>query len=81
MIGKILVSACLTGAPVRYDGRAKAIREALLDQWRDEGRLVIVCPEVAANLCHVGLPRFATGAMAKRSSRIAQRSKTTRATT
>lgn len=50
MIGKILVSACLTGAPVRYDGRAKAIREALLDQWRDEGRLVIVCPEVAANL-------------------------------
>lgn len=48
MIGKILVSACLTGAPVRYDGRAKTIRDALLDQWRDEGRLVIVCPEVAA---------------------------------
>jgi uncharacterized protein YbbK (DUF523 family) len=48
MIGKILVSACLTGAPVRYDGRAKTIRDTLLDQWRAEGRLVIVCPEVAA---------------------------------
>jgi len=48
MIGKILVSACLMGAPVRYDGRAKTVHDALLARWRDEGRLVVVCPEVAA---------------------------------
>ena len=47
---KILVSACLLGHPVRYDGRAKTARDAWLAQWRDEGRLVVVCPEVAAGL-------------------------------
>lgn len=45
---KILVSACLLGRPVRYDGRAKDIDDALLDRWRDEGRLVAICPEVGA---------------------------------
>jgi len=49
---KILVSACLAGHPVRYNGKAKsakeAAHEALLARWRDEGRLVTVCPEVAA---------------------------------
>ncbi|PCE27039.1 hypothetical protein BWP39_09625 [Paraburkholderia acidicola] len=44
---KILVSACLAGLPVRYDGKAKTIRNALWQRWSDEGRLVIVCPEVA----------------------------------
>ncbi|MGF6569628.1 Uncharacterized conserved protein YbbK, DUF523 family [Paraburkholderia fungorum] len=45
---KILVSACLAGHPVRYNGTAKSARNAWLASWRDEGRLVIVCPEVAA---------------------------------
>jgi uncharacterized protein YbbK (DUF523 family) len=45
---KILVSACLAGHPVRYNGTAKTTRDAWLARWRDEGRLVIVCPEVAA---------------------------------
>ena len=45
---KILVSACLLGRPVRYDGRAKEVRDALLDRWRDEGRLVAICPEISA---------------------------------
>jgi uncharacterized protein YbbK (DUF523 family) len=45
---KILVSACLAGLPVRYNGTAKTARDAWLARWRDEGRLVIVCPEVAA---------------------------------
>jgi uncharacterized protein YbbK (DUF523 family) len=45
---KILVSACLAGFPVRYNGAAKTARDACLERWRDEGRLVIVCPEVAA---------------------------------
>jgi uncharacterized protein YbbK (DUF523 family) len=45
---KILVSACLAGQPVRYDGTAKTAHDAWFTRWRDEGRLVIVCPEVAA---------------------------------
>lgn len=47
---KILVSACLLGEPVRYDGRSKKIENTILKQWRDEGRLVIVCPEVNGGL-------------------------------
>ncbi|MFM0735149.1 DUF523 domain-containing protein [Paraburkholderia sediminicola] len=45
---KILVSACLVGHPVRYNGKAKPTHDAWLARWRDEGRLVTVCPEVAA---------------------------------
>lgn len=47
---KILVSACLAGYPVRYNGAAKTLRDAWLARWRAEGRLVTVCPEVAAGL-------------------------------
>ncbi|MFM0505109.1 2-thiouracil desulfurase family protein [Paraburkholderia caffeinilytica] len=48
---KILVSACLAGHPVRYNAKAKPTHDAWLPRWRDEGRLVTVCPEVA-----VGFP-------------------------
>ncbi|WP_033424913.1 DUF523 domain-containing protein [Actinomadura flavalba] len=51
---RILVSSCLLGRPVRYDGRAKPVEDALLDRWRAEGRIVPVCPEVAGGL---GVPR------------------------
>ena len=51
---RILVSACLAGLPVRYDGSAKTLASVLLQTWRDEGRLVVVCPEVAAGF---GTPR------------------------
>lgn len=44
---RILVSACLVGAPVRYDGRAKDPDSDLLRLWADEGRLVPLCPELA----------------------------------
>ncbi|QXT39608.1 DUF523 domain-containing protein [Gymnodinialimonas ceratoperidinii] len=47
---KILVSSCLMGAPVRYDGRAKTLENQLLATWRAEGRLVTLCPEMAAGL-------------------------------
>jgi uncharacterized protein YbbK (DUF523 family) len=47
---KILVSACLIGAPVRYDGADKLIRHELLEAWRAEGRLVPICPETAGGL-------------------------------
>lgn len=46
---KVLVSACLLGQPVRYDGRASGHPD-LLQQWQAEGRVVPLCPEVAGGL-------------------------------
>lgn len=46
--GKILVSACLLGQPVRYNGAGKPLTHAALARWRAEGRVVSVCPEVMA---------------------------------
>lgn len=47
----ILVSSCLLGVPVRYDGTARRRDDRLLARWRAEGRLIPCCPEV-----HGGLP-------------------------
>lgn len=46
---RILVSACLLGAPVRYDGGSHG-PFAPLQRWQAEGRLVPLCPEVAGGL-------------------------------
>ncbi|NTF86290.1 DUF523 domain-containing protein [Agrobacterium rhizogenes] len=50
MTGKILVSACLMGHAVRYDGRAKPLVHPAIDRWREEGRLVTICPEMSAGM-------------------------------
>lgn len=42
---KILVSACLLGARVRYHGGDAACDHPVLQRWLDEGRVVAVCPE------------------------------------
>ncbi|MEU4832653.1 DUF523 domain-containing protein [Streptosporangium sp. NPDC023615] len=47
---RILVSACLMGRKVRYDGAAKTSEDALLATWRRQGRLVAFCPEVEGGL-------------------------------
>jgi uncharacterized protein YbbK (DUF523 family) len=47
---RILVSACLLGHAVRYNGQHKESDDALLRRWVDEGRVVAVCPEVAGGL-------------------------------
>lgn len=47
---RVLVSACLMGRRVRYDGGAKTSADALLAAWREEGRLVPFCPEVEGGL-------------------------------
>jgi uncharacterized protein YbbK (DUF523 family) len=47
---RILVSACLMGRKVRYDGAAKTSGDALLATWRQEGRLIPFCPEVEGGL-------------------------------
>ncbi len=46
---KILVSACLLGHPVRYDGKGGGPFDQLA-RWQQEGRLVVLCPEVAGGL-------------------------------
>lgn len=47
---KILVSACLIGWPVRFDGAAKTAHHPLLARWAEEGRLVPLCPETMAGM-------------------------------
>lgn len=46
---KILVSRCLLGHAVRYDGGAHGPISLLL-QWQAEGRVVALCPELAGGL-------------------------------
>lgn len=50
----VLVSACLLGELVRYDGAGKLLQHPLLDAWTRQRRLVWLCPEVAGGL---GVPR------------------------
>ncbi len=47
---KILVSACLLGNPVRYDGRSKALDNSDLDALLAQDRIISFCPEVAGGL-------------------------------
>ena len=47
MTGKILISACLAGLPVRYNGSAKPLFHDAVERWRAEGRLVTLCPELS----------------------------------
>ncbi|MFI9723413.1 DUF523 domain-containing protein [Streptomyces sp. NPDC052396] len=47
---RILVSACLLGSRVRYDGGAKPMDDELMARWRAEGRVVAFCPETAGGL-------------------------------
>ncbi|MFP6848267.1 MAG: DUF523 domain-containing protein [Pseudomonas sp.] len=46
---KILVSRCLLGQRVRYDGGAHG-PFGLLERWQQQGRIVPLCPEVAGGL-------------------------------
>lgn len=47
---KILVSACLLGSKVRYDGRDNLIDHPQLQEWQQQGRIVSTCPEVTGGL-------------------------------
>jgi uncharacterized protein YbbK (DUF523 family) len=46
----ILVSACLLGEAVRYDGHDKRCDHAILQRWLAERRIVSLCPELAGGL-------------------------------
>jgi uncharacterized protein YbbK (DUF523 family) len=60
---KILVSACLLGRNVRYNGVVLPCTSEILARWQHEGRLVPVCPEVAGGL---PIPRPAAEIVANR---------------
>lgn len=47
---KLLVSACLLGNPVRYDGKAKYLQHTGLAALVAQERVVGFCPEVAGGL-------------------------------
>ena len=49
MSPKVLVSRCLLGHRVRYDGGASGPYPQLA-QWQAEGRVIALCPEVAGGL-------------------------------
>lgn len=46
----VLVSACLLGQAVRYNGGDKRCDDDILQRWLREGRVVPICPEVAGGL-------------------------------
>lgn len=47
---KVLVSACLLGKRVRYDGKVLPASGSILEQWIATGRVISVCPEVDAGM-------------------------------
>lgn len=47
---KILVSACLLGVKVRYDGGDCAQDDIIIQKWQSEGRIITLCPEIAGGL-------------------------------
>ena len=49
-MNRLLISACLLGEPVRYDGRAKPLHHPRLAALLESGRIVPFCPEVAGGL-------------------------------
>jgi len=51
---KILISACLLGERVRYDGNTLTVSDQKLQDWLNNGWVVSVCPEVDAGM---GIPR------------------------
>jgi uncharacterized protein YbbK (DUF523 family) len=46
----VLISACLLGEAVRYNGGDKRSDHDILQRWLREGRVVSVCPEIAGGL-------------------------------
>jgi uncharacterized protein YbbK (DUF523 family) len=57
---RILVSACLLGEKVRYNGSDAVSSSPVLTRWLAEGRVVPFCPELAGGL---GVPRPAAEIM------------------
>lgn len=50
MNGKIAISQCLTGSPVRYDGKSVCRMDDTLKSWEALGLLIPICPEILGGL-------------------------------
>jgi uncharacterized protein YbbK (DUF523 family) len=57
----ILISSCLMGENVKYNGGNNAIDPALLQRLRDSAELIPVCPEVAGGLPIPRIPAEGVG--------------------
>jgi len=53
---KILISACLLGEKVRYDGNSQLIENNIIRQWSKNAILISICPEVSGGLSIPRLP-------------------------
>lgn len=53
---KILISACLVGENVKYDGGHNLCEHHLLKQWQEDGCLVLACPEVLGGMSTPRVP-------------------------
>lgn len=51
---KVLISSCLLGSPVRYNGNDAKVASEIIEKWVAEGRAVSICPELSGGL---GVPR------------------------
>ena len=49
-VEKILTSACFLGQKVRYDGKANSLSDEIIQQWKNQDRLISICPEVSGGL-------------------------------
>jgi len=49
-VNKILISACLMGENVRYDGNNNQVISDILQQWQQQGRIISSCPEMTGGL-------------------------------
>lgn len=58
---KILISACLMGFKVRYNGQDKPLINSVLARWQQEQQLIVHCPELAAGLTTPRLPAELVG--------------------
>lgn len=47
---KILISSCLLGYPVRFDGKKLHKNDPLIKKWMQEKRFITMCPEVEGGL-------------------------------
>lgn len=50
MQGNILISACLLGNPVRYNGTDLLLDHPLIKKWQQQERLISICPEVSGGM-------------------------------
>ena len=58
---KVLISRCLLGEPVRYDGTGVKCDNPIIEKWRVEDRVVTICPELEGGCPVPRLPAEISG--------------------